>query len=33
MSRRQLDLMISALILCGLAYAALCGWIFYEVTR
>jgi hypothetical protein len=33
MSERQIDMVTGALILCCLSYAALCGWIFYEVTR
>ena len=33
MSRRELDFLTGTLILCGLAYGALIGWIFYEVWR
>lgn len=30
---KQVDLVTGWLILCGLAYVALLGWVFYEVTR
>lgn len=33
MSERSLDFLTGTLILCGLIYGALIGWIFYEVTR
>lgn len=30
---RQLDLLVCWLVCCALGYAALLGWVFYEVTR
>lgn len=33
MSPRQLDLLALCVVFGLATYAALCGWIFYEVTR
>ncbi len=33
MPEQELDRLTGTLILCGLAYLALIGWLFYEVTR
>lgn len=33
MSEQKLDRLTGTLILCGLAYFALIGWLFYEVMR